>query len=482
MKKIMSQKLIRFFSLVLLSTTVLGAIPHVARAAVIYIDINNNPEERGTYLHSLAKVGAHEKFLSIPKIDEAASKTLSTMARRRDGIWVRYVNNGCKQDLACVPTPPGLCTDIQKSLWALEGEIAKIPKTGLNADSLRAGLAALKLDPSEPVTLAISGHFGGGVFTGNMGSMSVGEMAKVFNEFPAIRNRITKLHLLGCYTNVFSQVTSLWRAAFPNTRVLAGFYERSPAGSDPRNLNFIRYLVQQSAVFDKIKNEKQFHQMMQSFSTFTGIHSALCVDNMFRETGGEMMFVDETFIPINKCSARLPPSERDYFEQLYFGGLPVPKDTDSSRVRSYYSALRDNALCLDQPAFTSTQAPIPTPDLAMRVLFYQNVIINFRNLYRNQVSSFDQHLTRMGVAKELLLENVNLENRQSLFTWKKNLKATLTQMPDREQAEPLKILFDGYSSVLVDLKPECVPVNWVEPSAFQRSPCLSDTLTGVTCQ
>ena len=454
-------------------TLLLMLLPLKAHAKIVYIDVNNNLEERLAYVSELKKAGSKETFVAIPEISVGSAKRLTSLGELRDATWVKYVKMGCVQDFAWQPVTGDRCGETQKSLWAIETEIKSIPKTNLTSDSLRSGLQALIVVPGETVTLVISGHFGGGIFTGNLGSISVEEMSHVFNDFPGLASKIVQLHLLGCYTNVFSQVTSLWRTSFANARVLIGFYERSPSGNDPRNLAFIRYLVRHGEALNKVVTEKQFQIAMHSLQPFAGIHAALAIDNMYRETGDELMFVNETSIPLSRCRARLTSGDRDYFASVFSGVAALPNDTDNSRLRHYYSALRDNALCLNETEFTKDQPEIPSPDLAMRLLFFKNVIINFRNLYRNQVSHFDDLLIRLGVAPSLSLENVDLSRRSSILLWSHEIDQQLAGIDPRIDRTEALSLFAGLKRILVDIEPKCVPVNWVEPSAFMPSSCLA---------
>lgn len=350
------------------------------------------------------------------------------------------------------PVSTGTCGDLQKKLRAAEDAVAQAPKVPMNELTLRSGLAALAVDSFEPITLTISGHFGGGTFTGNLGSFSVADLERIFKDFPDIRDRVTQLDLLGCYTNTFSQVQSMWRHAFPNARVLVGFYGPSPRGETQKNLDFIHDIVQSQSDLQAVATESDFAIQINRLNRYKEIHVALAVDDFFQQVDGDLQRVSSERTVATKCVADLPPSERDYFQRVLSGLEPIPMNTSESRLRSYYTSLRDHATCLDEPEFKTQVPNSPHPDTVIRLILYKNVLRNFRSLHGADLANFDQMLQSMGVRPELSIRKLNLA--------------------DRGRVQPALKLQAAFSDVILNLEPHCVPFDWVEPSASQRSECF----------
>jgi hypothetical protein len=446
-----------------------------ASALFVYLDMNNNPEEHAAFRTSVSKLATNEQIVFIPQENDLNAIDLKALTNKRDHIWEQYAKKGCLAEITCHPVLTGACGDLQKSLRASEDAVAKNPKVPLNETTLRAGLQAIKLNSSEPITLVISGHFGGGVFTGNLGSFSVADLERIFSDYPEIREQITSLDLLGCYTNTFSQVQSMWRHAFPNARVLVGFYGPSPRGETDSNLHFISDIVARRDKFEAVRTKGDFSSQLNDLKKYTEIHVALAIDDYFQQTDGPLLRVSSEQTAISKCVADLPTSEISYFEKILNGDAMIPENTSESRLRAYYTALRDHATCLDDPQFRSSEPSAPSPDKVIRLILYKNVVRNFRNIHGADLVNFDNILQGLGVTPDLSIRKVNLADRKALINWKKAVELKLGTIANRAQVQSALSMLKNLSDVLVTLEPRCVPFDWVEPSGTHVSECFRVT-------
>lgn len=446
-----------------------------ASALYLYIDMNNNPEEHAAFTKAAAGLKTPQQVVFIPEDDALGAARLKALTNARDKIWEAYTKKGCLAEVTCHPVLTGACGDIQKSLLASEDAVAQAPKVAMNEITLRSGLETLRFSNTEPITLAISGHFGGGTFTGNLGSFTVADIERIFTDFPELRNRITQLDLLGCYTNTFSQVESMWRHAFPNARVLVGFYGPSPRGETKMNLDFIADIVQNQSALQSVLTESDFATEIRRLDKYKDIHVALAVDDFFEQTDGPLIHISSERTVVTKCVADLPAVERDYFLQVLNGLQPIPANTSESRLRSYYTALRDHATCLDEPEFKSKIPNSPHPDTVIRLILYRNVVRNFRASHGADLANFDQLLQSMGVGPQLSIRQLKLEDRLALVAWKKAVELKLGTVADRNRVQAALNLLNNFSDILINLEPHCVPFDWVEPGANSRSECFQVT-------
>ena len=322
-----SQSTHRLFSCLIICLTLLSA---KAKAAVIYIDFNNNPEERQMLLKSERAFSPHEQLLLVPTEDPRDALALQQLTNERDQIWDVYTKKSCSAELACQATPTSECKDIYAHLKTYEDASWNAPKTPLNEETIRTALKGLSLtltDAKEPITLMLSGHFGGGAFTGNLGSLSVADLKRIFGDFPALQSRISTLFLLGCYTNTYPQIQTLWRDAFPQARVLAGFHSQSPKGESTKNLDFIRTIMRNSRDYSAVKTQNQFERALMTLQPFREINVALSIDDFYQKTGDRQLFrVSDGQQKALSCHAALSNADLDYFQSIQSGTVPVSHD------------------------------------------------------------------------------------------------------------------------------------------------------------
>jgi len=463
----------RFFSVL---TTLLTVFSLKANAAVVYIDFNNNPEERQVLLQSTSQILPPEELVLIPEENRADSLNLAKLAARRDHLWDSYTTKSCSADLACQAVPSGECGDIYLKLRDAEDAASAAPKNLLNVDVIRAALQKLDVsltDSDESIALFFSGHFGGGTFTGNLGSLSVADIKKVFSEFPNLRSRVSRLYLLGCYTNTYSQIQSLWRDAFPQSHVIAGFYGQSPKGDSKLNLDYISELIRATKSFDRVKTKTEFEDALGELKPFVDINVALSIGDFYQETGSDQLFVlSQSAQKSLNCHAALSPASLSFYESVLVGTEPVPKSTSDSQLRTYYTALRDHASCLQEADFLQLEPLVPNPDQVIRLILYKSVVANFHSLQGSDLVNFDLLLRSLNIEPALLSQQVDFNDRKALISWIKALQIRVGKVPNQEAAHKVLDLIQGLSDTLVDLRDNCVPFSWVEPGSREVSSCF----------
>ena len=451
--------------------------PFVAHARLIYLDINNQYPERMAYIRGLQENRyAPESFRSIPAMDDRSALLINSLAKQRDATWVRYVKSGCFAAETCNPEPVGQCGEIQTSVRSLEKQIEGVPKTRITPETLEEGLSEIQLAPNETINLAISGHFAGGEFTGNLGKLNVKEIDRVFAKFPQLRAAVTKLHLLGCYTNTFGQVETMWRRVFPKARVLVGFYHQSPVGDDSKNLKFIRLMVKLDEAFNRARTEADFKKIEKILSR-VGVKVALAIDDFYKTSSGRFLRISEQQVRGSACMKHLTVGERDDFLRTMSGELSIPQNTSNSYLRTYYTDLRNHTLCLEEPVFRRAQPDVPHPDKLIRLIFYNNVLTNFKRMHQADIANMNALFQSAGVPNALSLQRINLYDRAEMSAWRKevtaHLEARKNDLFNGGTAERgLKVLND-FSRVIFDLDPYCSSLDWLEPSGFSRSQCFT---------
>jgi hypothetical protein len=417
-----------------------------------------------------------EQLVLIPEENPMDSINFGKLAVRRDHLWETYTGKSCSADLACQATPSGECGNIYAKLRAAEDAASAAPKNLLNLDVIRAALQKLDAsltDSDESISLLLSGHFGGGTFTGNLGSLSVADLKKVFSEFPNVRSRVSRLYLLGCYTNTYSQIQSLWRDAFPQSHVIAGFFGQSPRGDSKLNLEYIGKTIRFTKAFESVKSKADFEDALAELKPFADINVALSIGDYYQETGSDQLFVlSQSAQKVVTCHAALSPESLSFYETILSGAQPIPKSTGNSKLRTYYTGLRDHASCLQEADFLQLEPQVPNPDQVIRLILYKNVVANFHSLQGSDLVNFDVLLRSLNVEPDLLSQKVDLNDRKAVITWIKALQARLGKVPNQDAARKVLNLIQGLSDTLVDLRTNCVPFSWVEPGSREVSSCF----------
>ena len=450
--------------------------PVRAEAVIVYLDINNQYPERMAYEGELKRSRLpNASFEAIPEMNNQAAQQINFLAKRRDATWVQYVNSGCFAAETCSPEPVGQCGQIQSAVRSLEKQIEDVPKIRVSLESLEEGLSRINLAPGEKITLAMSGHFAGGEFTGNLGKVSVSEIDQIFAKFPRLRAAVTKLHLLGCYTNTFGQIEPMWRRVFPNARVLVGFYHQSPAGGDSINLKFIRLLVKLEDAFDRARSESDFRKIEKLLSR-VGVKVALAIDDFYKTSSGRFLRISEQQVRGSACMKVLSVGERNEFLNVMAGEHPIPTNTSSSILRTYYTDLRNNLMCLEEPVFRKAQQNVPHPDKVIRLIFYRNLLTNFKRTHQADIANMNAMFQTLGVPASLSLQRVNLYDRAELQNWRQEVTAYLEAAKsdtfnDKAAERGLNVLKE-FTRIVSDLDPYCIPLDWIEPSGFSRSLCF----------
>lgn len=281
------------------------------------------------------------------------------------------------------------------------------------------------LKKNPPESLFISGHDGGGSFSGDRNeSFGKSELEDLISEEPKIAENLRVLGLLGCNTANHSQILD-WKQTFPNLSFVAGYDGTAPAGNKPAGWNYIKDTILKT---DKIlleTNEQKIKNIFSSFRDINYLAATLYVDT--NKCSGVTDNPENQFIfrPLRKGEERFKKfdtseclEKRNEYENKYAklyneyldGNKEIPEVTSSGDLRDMYTFLRQNEHCFED---FNQNGNFPTSDHLLYMLFYHDVFDNFTNYYSRELVDFFDNLSIFSKAEDYKLKlNEKLQEKK----------------------------------------------------------------------
>lgn len=201
-------------------------------------------------------------------------------------------------------------------------------------------------------TLIISGHNGGGHFSGSKGSLSREQLENIGKNNPEFKNNVRTVILLGCYTTVISQVHE-WRDVFPNVEIIAGFDGAAPLSDRPQGHEYLKELLLKEDQLIKVKDLEQIKNVLPSVEQ-AGFKPAISLCDQNGCTDKKVYFFssqDKKFFDLDErkkqCLEKYQEIKiaSDWIKKLKKGIDPRKKPDE--KISKYYSLSRNFDDCYD---------------------------------------------------------------------------------------------------------------------------------------
>ena len=368
----------------------------------IFLDFNASWKEVKTAQDAACAQGKSLKI--IP--DWPAREEYSKHAQKLTQTQIIYDN--CKID-SCFK-------EKEQEMLGLQAKMKEIGNISLSEEELKKELTQLKTNYPETDIgrLIISGHDGGGNFSGYNGELSREKIYKVFDQFPDQRSSIKSLYLLGCYTGT-TQELALWNHIFPNALFVNGYEGQAPYNFRQKGLDYLRSSLEreEDIMSSHSKEELVAHlsQIQHIQTSFTGLR--IRCPGILNDQG-EGLELNAFGLPTDKgdfirddpaagCDSISFEKSHALFFQYYSGELEIPTDTGSSSpVRSLYNFASSNAHCMEyQKEFSIPKS------VAFGLNFYHS-------LKKNAVRSSDIYHTSLVDFTEMKMDNLYGQYLESL--------------------------------------------------------------------
>ena len=157
------------------------------------------------------------------------------------------------------------------------------------------------LKKNPPESLFISGHDGGGSFSGDRNeSFSIEDLNTLVDENPRISDNLRVLGLLGCNTANHSQILN-WKQTFPNISFVAGYDGTAPSGTKPAGWHYIQDIILKTDDILKETDETKLKNIFQNFRDINYLAATLYIDTNKCSDSPEDQFI---FRPLRSGSEK----------------------------------------------------------------------------------------------------------------------------------------------------------------------------------
>ena len=291
------------------------------------------------------------------------------------------------------------------------------------------------LKEHPPESLFISGHDGGGSFSGDRNeSFGKYEIDELVKENPEIANKLRVLGLIGCNTANHSQITH-WKQTFPNLSFVAGYDGSAPSGTRPAGWRYIKDTILKTDTILKETDKNKIKRIFENFGYINYLAATLYIDtNKCSEEDPEKQYIyrplrksNEKFktFDTSECLEKRNTYETKFsssYNQFLSGETPIPTDTSKGVLRELYSFLRQNEHCFMD---YYEDGNYPTGDHLLYLLFYNDVFKSFSKYYGSELIDFFKNLSVFSDPKKY---KISIENQ--LRKKEKNLQRLNTYVND----------------------------------------------------
>lgn len=289
-----------------------------------------------------------------------ALRVIPDWSRREE--YSRYAESHAKEQIRYDQCSSDTCRQRHEhNLIKYNHQMELLADDFLGAETLEQELDKLEREyPNLDVgRLIISGHDGGGHFSGKNGDLTRKQILDQFQNRPRLRESIQSLYLLGCYTGT-TQELSLWNGIFPNASFVSGYEGQAPLNFRTKGLEYLRSSLQRESSILEAKSKEEIIQSLKQIehirSGFTGLR--INCPGILDEAGKSLElnafglpedngdFIRED--PSAGCTGTQFETMHSEYMKYYFGELEIPMSTGaSSPVRGIYNFASSNAHCME---------------------------------------------------------------------------------------------------------------------------------------
>lgn len=348
----------------------------------------------------------------------AFSQTCKTPVDKNKVVLFIDTNNSAQE----IKTARAAACARGESLISLPHDLT--PKSNVSADQFKAGLQHLKTKGMKPTSIILSGHDGGGSYSGETGYLTRKDITKTIEEFPEFKESVESLYLLGCYTGVKFEVFS-WMAAFPKLRLIGGYEGSAPLSARQAGHDYLTALMLQEKKLSAESDSKKIQKALDAVKNINmltsaiAVHAPACLDEKqnpldfyFRskpESGPRFEVLDS-----KDCVQRMKelPKNISEFNKYYNGTSEIPADTANGPLRQIYKFFRGSEHC-----FKDAQE-IPSGDQVLALLFYNGYTANFGSWIEKEAKDIEKRFN------DLTLEDYKKALAVDIASYKEKLAAT----------------------------------------------------------
>lgn len=367
---------------------------------IFFINTNGSYRELGGAEQAACERG--ETLVVFPQIHDPDYAKFGEVVSRYQNL-----NSTLEKNCSGEKIKGASCVQLQEKIAALlpayEAGMSKARLKFFTPEDLKAQIRILAEKKISVSSLIVSGHDGGGSFSGVFGRFRKDQLIEAFNKaskvYPGIMQNLHSILLWGCYTATPQEVND-WKEAFPSARVLAGFYGSAPLSTREASRELMKdVLIRADAVsqtYDQKALKRALLQLSKIGETTASLYVRACggKDWYFHNQeikdsqGHESVISDlETFDQIQQCEGEVDKI-RALSRPFEYGDQDIPEDTSKGPLRNLYSLVRQKEHCINDGS------PINANHIGL-LLFFNGVKKNFGVFASDLIQAADREILKI---------------------------------------------------------------------------------------
>lgn len=424
---------------------------------MLFVDLNNSALEIETTAKAACERG--QKLIVIPR------------EYKQYATYVSEVENSIKKHKTCIKKKKGNCTSEEEQKRTAYAKLGKFNATQASVqDSLKKELDEVKKSNGTLENFIISGHDGGGAYSGYKSSFSRQAIGEILKDYQDI-NKVKSAMLLGCYTGVQSE-TQKWQAIFPDIRLIAGYDQKGPLSDRPAGHQYIEDILNKEKNIIAQADQKKLNTYVKAnLRSLSDINAGIWVKPKCEVNPEETHYYygarnpDKIFKPFDPAAcareALKLPDLVPKFQKYDTGELEIPKDTDHGEVRQIYDIARANEHCEEfEKQLNASQL--------FNLLFYVDVQQNFSNFYEEDFSNAENIIK--DITSEKVLARAEEENKIMEDTIKEFEKNAILAQSDPAAYEAKLIELQGKAKVEADKVNNDPAIQVIKSKIYDKGP------------
>lgn len=451
---------------------------------VLFIDMNNSPQEIKAARESAEKSG--RKLVVIPEVSDKDRKKLMNQIAELNALRTK-VNTLCYSE-----KPDKQACDAKKKQYVeLETKKSAAAATfQLTEEKLNAFLAANKDKTFSSVV--ISGHDGTGSFSGEFGRISDTGIAEALGKYPSLKDSIRTLHLWGCYTTSPGSLMLNWKKNFPNTSLITGYEGRAPLADKPAGWHYLKGVLAKEPELLKAGDSAKLQKLLKKIPGANQVTAAIyaCEDYASLKDHYNIADLKHRCDDVKPQIKEKGPEFECYLKAQDEKCANPPENVGSGPVRQFYELLHKASACeeITNDSIFGTYSR----DTAIRLVFSREIQKNFGHIYAKKLADVDDILAKMGAPERLRFKDIASLDRREVLQRADELLAFLQKQKRDPFLDPngfkvserdaelamLQTFQQNFTQIMGSLRTSCVPFNWTEPDQKEKSECFAEHVIG----
>lgn len=357
--------------------------------AVIFIDTNNNIKEieaaqNGACARGETIIIIPKNYLRMNEIKERINKTVTD-------------NQNCVEPKCSAATKSEL-EKLEKEAKA--DNLRTLAKQPPVSEQLNQELKKLQKKDAILTSFIISGHDGGGFYTGWNSRTNRAEISKVLDQYPDV-NKISSLLLLGCYSGVRKEMNN-WKSVFPDIRLIAGYDAAAPLGQRPYGHKYISDTLANEAellIFQDDKKAMTKH-LKETVSALSQLNASLYLRPYCEDENTELFFghtdpLDKNVKRLvdyneNSCDEKVNKKLKEIETILKYdydtGDLDPRIEENEEQMAKFYQFTRQYEHCIN-----AYDEDINVDiNKIFNLLFFENEAVSFAKYYEKEITKVEE--------------------------------------------------------------------------------------------